>query len=93
MTGHALELGCLSCVRTFAADFIKTNKNLHFFVENAGLFPMGISEGSTSDGYEITYAASYLGHYLLLRELLPLIEVCGSYHPLHLGGGGWPPLM
>jgi hypothetical protein len=43
MTGHALELGCLSCVRTFAADFIKTNKNLHFFVENAGLFPMGVS--------------------------------------------------
>jgi hypothetical protein len=41
MTGHALELGCLSCVRTFAADFIKTNKNLHFFVENAGLLSDG----------------------------------------------------
>src|SRR5471030_3200796 len=70
-TSLPLELSSLSSVRQFARHVLDTlgETKINALVLNAGLsFP---TDARTVDGYETTFAANHLGHYLLLRLLSP----------------------
>jgi len=66
-----LDLASLASVRTFARELsAKALPPLHAIVCNAGLQIVN-GRTSTKDGYETTFAVNHLGHYLLVRLLLP----------------------
>src|SRR5471030_988720 len=72
-TSLPLELSSLSSVRQFARHVLDTlgETKINALVLNAGLsFP---TDARTVDGYETTFAANHLGHYLLLRMLTPAL--------------------
>ncbi|MEO8605954.1 MAG: SDR family NAD(P)-dependent oxidoreductase, partial [bacterium] len=70
-----LDLAALASVRDFADLLIATADDrppLDAVVCNAGVQIVGQPERS-ADGFELTYAVNHLGHYLLVRRLLPAL--------------------
>lgn len=63
-----LDLSSLRSVRAFVSHFHSLRLPLHLLINNAGKFAHhhAISE----DGFEITFATNYLGHFLLTDLLL-----------------------
>ena len=56
-----------------AIDTFKSNEDsLHLLVNNAGI--MGLPYGLTKDGFEIQMQTNYIAHFLLVIELLPLLD-------------------
>jgi len=72
-TGTASELGLdlasLAAVRQLAKEVEARDLPLRALVCNAGL--QGRSLQRSADGYELTFAANHLGHFLLANRLLP----------------------
>eukprot|EP00756_Hemistasia_phaeocysticola_P065571 Hpha_TRINITY_DN863_c0_g1::TRINITY_DN863_c0_g1_i1::g.194989::m.194989 len=75
---HAAEvdLSSFDAVRSFAAGFLKQHSRLDFFNANAGMGGLigWDSDWISKDGYEMLYASNYLGHFLLMQLLMPLIK-------------------
>lgn len=74
----ALDLGSLASVRSFARAFMARTDlpRLHALICNAGCqFPN--PDQRSEDGYELTFAANHLGHYLLQRLLIDQIAPGG----------------
>lgn len=69
---HRLDLADLKDVARFAASFRDSSPRLDVLVNNAGFHVA--DRIVTPDRYESTFAASHLGHFLLTRELLPLLQ-------------------
>jgi NAD(P)-dependent dehydrogenase (short-subunit alcohol dehydrogenase family) len=73
-----VDLADFESVRKLATDFRKKYDRLNYFVENAGgiIIPGVGYQGPyvTEEGFEALYAGNYLGHFLLLHQLLDLIE-------------------
>lgn len=67
-----VDLGVLASVRAAAASLLGGGLPLHGIVANAGV--MATPEGRTVDGFETQFGVDHLGHFLLVRELLPLLE-------------------
>ncbi|KAG5179747.1 hypothetical protein JKP88DRAFT_269076 [Tribonema minus] len=67
-----LDLCSLKSVRNFATEYRKRKLPLDVLVLNAGVM-MG-RRTVTEDGFETTFAVNHLAHFLLARELLPLVE-------------------
>jgi len=68
----ALDLGDLASVRACAASFLaKEDRPLHVLLNNAGLAG---HQGTTKDGFELTFGVNHLGHYLLTELLLERLE-------------------
>ncbi|KAI9108399.1 hypothetical protein K1719_020590 [Acacia pycnantha] len=63
-----LDLSSLSSVRSFVSHFHSLHLPLHLLINNAGKFAHhhAISE----DGFEMSFATNYLGHFLLTDLLL-----------------------
>lgn len=72
-----VDLGSLASVRAAAADFVRDPGPLHGVVANAGI--MATPYALSVDGFESQFAVDHLGHFLLVRELLPrLAETAAS---------------
>lgn len=71
--GMALDLGSLTDVRAFAAQIAEKEQALHVLIANAAALPAKQRQLS-ADGYEMTFAANHLGHFLLTNQLLPQLE-------------------
>ena len=75
---HAIELDLVNLedVRRFTKSFTDMFQQLHFLVLNAGGIPPpgGGQLWKTTEGFEGTYVANYLGHFLLLNLLLPILR-------------------
>ncbi len=69
-----LDLADLQSVRDFAAEFKKKYDRLDGLACNAGMVNMGGEPEYTKDGFEITMAASYFGHFLLTELLLDVLK-------------------
>ena len=69
-----LDLADLQSVRDFAAEFQKKYDRLDGLACNAGMVNMGQEPEYTKDGFEITMAASYFGHFLLTESLLDVLK-------------------
>ena len=69
-----LDLADLQSVRDFAANFLKKYDRLDGLACNAGMVNMSREPQYTKDGFEITMAASYFGHFLLTELLLDVLK-------------------
>ena len=68
------DLADLQSVRDFAHAFLKKYHHLDGLMCNAGLVVTGNQPQYTKDGFEMTMAASYFGHFLLTELLLDILK-------------------
>jgi retinol dehydrogenase-13 len=61
-------------VRDFVAELLKKHDRLDGLACNAGIANMRRDPIYTKDGFEITWAASYFGHFLLTELLLDILK-------------------
>jgi len=66
-----LELGNLDRVRRFADRIRASHDQLHILINNAGV--MACPYGKTEDGFELHFAINHLGHFLMTRQLEPVL--------------------
>jgi len=66
------DLASLAEVRQLAADIRSHHDRLPVLVNNAGAY--NTTRSTTRDGFETTFAVNHLAHFLLTRELLPLLR-------------------
>jgi NAD(P)-dependent dehydrogenase (short-subunit alcohol dehydrogenase family) len=67
-----LDLASLSSVATAADSFSAENSRLDILMNNAGI--MAQPPALTKDGYEIRFGTNHVGHYLLTKRLLPIMQ-------------------
>lgn len=67
-----LDLTSLASVKKAADQFKRENERLDVLVNNAGI--MAHPPGLTQDGYEVQFGTNHMGHFLLTRELMPLLQ-------------------
>lgn len=68
------DLADLDSVRAFVAEFQKKYDRLDGLMCNAGLVMMESTPQYTKDGFEMTMACSYFGHFLLTELLLDVLK-------------------
>jgi NAD(P)-dependent dehydrogenase (short-subunit alcohol dehydrogenase family) len=87
------DLGSLAQVRALAAKVKSNHKRLDLLINNAGIG--GASNGArreSADGYELVFAINYLSHFLLTRELLPLLEASAPARIVNVASIGQRPI-
>lgn len=68
------DLADLQSVRDFARSFQSKHKQLDGLMCNAGMVSMENKPSFSKDGFEITMAASFFGHFLLTELLLDTLK-------------------
>ncbi|MEE4299929.1 MAG: protochlorophyllide reductase, partial [Pseudomonadales bacterium] len=69
-----LDLAALDDVRAFVDHFRETGRPLDALVVNAATYqPRLEAPARSADGYELSVAVNHLGHFLLMRLLLPML--------------------
>jgi NAD(P)-dependent dehydrogenase (short-subunit alcohol dehydrogenase family) len=88
MAGLACELSSLKAVRQAAEQFRAGHSRLDVLILNAGAFPprREVSE----DGFEKTFAMKFLGQFLLIQLLLPLLQASGDARIVVTGAAPGP---
>ncbi len=71
-----LDLSSLKSVKTAADKVISENDRFDVLINNAGI--MAHPHATTEDGYEIEFGTNHMGHALLTRLLLPLMQRTAS---------------
>ncbi|KAK4097265.1 retinol dehydrogenase 11 [Parathielavia hyrcaniae] len=66
------DLASLASVKAAADTMLAEQSRLDVVLANAGI--MNAPPSLTQDGYELQFGVNYLGHALLVRKLLPLLE-------------------
>lgn len=66
------DLASLAAIRAAGAEARERFSHLDVLINNAGV--MAAPLGRTADGFETQFGTNHLGHFLLTRELMPLIE-------------------
>lgn len=87
------DLNSLAEVRKLAGRVRASQQRLHLLVNNAGIYgapdqPRRLS----ADGYEQIFAVNYLSHFLLTRELLPLLESSAPARIVNVASGAQRPI-
>jgi protochlorophyllide reductase len=81
-----IDLGDLDSVRAFVAGFRASKRPLDALVCNAAVYlPRLASPMRSPQGYEISVATNYLGHFLLANLLLPDLEQGATKRLVTLG--------
>lgn len=68
------DLADLHSVRDFVAEFLKKHDRLDGLDCNAGMMSMNSEPVYTKDGFELTWAASFFGHFLMTELLLDILN-------------------
>ncbi|MEO6078368.1 MAG: SDR family NAD(P)-dependent oxidoreductase [Steroidobacteraceae bacterium] len=69
------DLSSLKEVEALAMRIRKEQPRLHLLINNAGIGGASNDERHESaEGYELVFAVNYLSHFLLTRDLLPLLK-------------------
>lgn len=66
------DLASLASVRAAVDKILAEQSRLDVFIANAGV--MNKPPGLTEDGYELQFGTNFLGHALLVKKLLPLMQ-------------------
>lgn len=69
-----LDLSSFASILEFVEEVKKQYDHIDLLLNNAGM--LGHHTAVTADGVEMTVGVNYLGHYMLTRQLLPLIPAC-----------------
>jgi NAD(P)-dependent dehydrogenase (short-subunit alcohol dehydrogenase family) len=81
-----LDLASLASVRAFTARYLDDGRPLDLLIANAGI--MACPQGTTVDGFELQFGTNHLGHFLLIRELLPMLTDAPGKRVVHLSSSG-----
>ena len=66
-----LDLADMNSVKNAAISLLKRTEQLDVLINNAGgIFP---KKEMTKDGFELTFSANHLGHFLLTNLLIPIL--------------------
>ena len=84
------DLSSLAQARELAEQVRATAGELHALVNNAGIG--GPPRTLTDDGAELHFAVNYLSHFLLTRELLPLLERSAPARIVNVSSIGQAPI-
>ena len=68
------DLADLQSVRDFVNEFLMKYSQLNGLVCNAGMVSMDNQAVYTKDGFEMTMAVSYFGHFLMTELLLDILQ-------------------
>lgn len=73
---YRADLSSLAEVRALAKAVLAAEDRLDVLVNNAGIGTTvpTVERAESRDGFELRFAVNYLSHYLLTRELTPLLE-------------------
>jgi NAD(P)-dependent dehydrogenase (short-subunit alcohol dehydrogenase family) len=71
-----MDLADLSSVKRAAESLLAQTERLDVLYANAGI--MAFPPGTTKDGYEIQFGTNHMGHALLIKLLLPLLQRTAS---------------
>jgi NAD(P)-dependent dehydrogenase (short-subunit alcohol dehydrogenase family) len=74
-----LDLASLSSVAAAADVFSAENTRLDILMNNAGI--MAQPPALTKDGYEIQFGTNHVGHHLLTKKLLPILQKTAASEP------------
>jgi NAD(P)-dependent dehydrogenase (short-subunit alcohol dehydrogenase family) len=90
---YQADLGSLAEVKALADRVKDEHAALHLLINNAGIG--GASNEArqlSADGHELVFAVNYLSHFLLTRELLPLLEQSAPARIVNVASIGQRPL-
>ena len=74
-----MDLSSLKSIRPFVENVKKLNKPIYALVCNAGISGFASKKKEiTSEGFDIIFVTNHLGHFLLTKLLLPLMEAKGK---------------
>ncbi|KAK0737827.1 short-chain dehydrogenase/reductase [Schizothecium vesticola] len=74
-----MDLASLDSVRAAAQTVLAESPRLDVLMANAGV--MMTPEGVTAEGYELQFGTNHVGHFLLTKLLLPLLEKTAAAAP------------
>ena len=66
------DLASLASVRACGEEARDRFERIDLLINNAGV--MACPQGETVDGFEMQFSTNHLGHFLLTKELMPLLE-------------------
>jgi NAD(P)-dependent dehydrogenase (short-subunit alcohol dehydrogenase family) len=91
---YIADLASLAEVRAFAVAVLGRETHLEVLVNNAGIgTTVPTKDRSESrDGIELRFAVNYLSHYLLTRELLPLLKRSAPARIVNVSSAGQAPI-
>lgn len=72
ITHLELDLSSFASIKTAAKTFLAAETRLDLLLLNAGV--MALPPGLTADGYEIQFGTNHVGHALLTKLLLPVLQ-------------------
>ena len=90
---YRADLGSLDDVRALAERVRDQHGRLDLLINNAGIGGASNDPRRTSaDGHELVFAVNYLSHFLLTRELLPLLEASAPARIVNVASIGQRPV-
>lgn len=84
------DLSSLGQVRDLASQVVESTDDLHLLINNAGIG--GAARTESTDGHELHFAVNHLSHFLLTRELLPLLERSAPARIVNVSSIGQAPI-
>lgn len=90
---YRADLGSLVEVKALADRIKDQHGQLDLLINNAGI--LGANDEprrESTDGHELVFAVNYLSHFLLTRELLPLIEASAPARIVNVASVGQRPI-
>jgi NAD(P)-dependent dehydrogenase (short-subunit alcohol dehydrogenase family) len=87
---YLADLASLADVRALAAAIIAAEPRLDVLVNNAGIGSTVPTRerAESGDGVELRFAVNYLSHYLLTRELVPLLKASAPARIVNVASAG-----
>jgi NAD(P)-dependent dehydrogenase (short-subunit alcohol dehydrogenase family) len=91
---YLADLASLAEVRAMAAAVLAGEPRLDVLVNNAGIGTTVPTKdrAESRDGVELRFAVNYLSHYLLTRELLPLLTRSAPSRIVNVSSAGQAPI-
>ena len=81
-----MDLANPKSVQTFVDDFSSQVSKLDILINNAGV--MACPEMRTSEGWELQFAVNQIGHFILTKGLLPLMQAAEGARLVTLSSTG-----
>lgn len=88
------DFASLDDIRSMIATVRNEYDRIDVLVNNAGIGrgPDDATREESSDGYELRFAVNYLSHFLLTRELLPLLESTAPARIINVASSAQSPI-